>query len=257
MYLDGLDELDQKIVRLLIENARVSYSDLGEKIGLSRVAVKARIQALEQRGIIEEYTTVINPQKISGAVSCYFEIETTPGSLPEVIDIETAFNCILHAQGKRDMYVKFDLSGLQRGTFAERQEGYRTSVLGGWKTLNDVRRDEDEEPLPGLDVTLRPLSYATVDADGTVHAADTSAGARSALDPEGGDHIIKDMRRRVRERFENKGDVEASRAFARRVFEPYALACEEAGVPFDLEGEVAACATSTSTRWSWPSVPSC
>ena len=87
MYLDGLDELDQKIVRLLIENARVSYSDLGDKIGLSRVAVKARIQALEQRGIIEEYTTVINPQKISGAISCYFEIETTPGSLSEVIDI--------------------------------------------------------------------------------------------------------------------------------------------------------------------------
>ena len=87
MYLDGLDESDQKIVRLLIENARVSYSDLGEKIGLSRVAVKARIQALEQRGIIEEYTTVINPQKISGAVSCYFELETTPGSLSEVIDI--------------------------------------------------------------------------------------------------------------------------------------------------------------------------
>ncbi len=86
MYLDGLDELDQKIVRLLIENARVSYSDLGDKIGLSRVALKARIQALEQ-GIIEEYTTVINPQKISGAVSCYFEIETTPGSLSEVIDI--------------------------------------------------------------------------------------------------------------------------------------------------------------------------
>ena len=51
------------------------------------MAVKARIQALEQRGIIEEYTTVINPHKISGAVSCYFEIETTPGGLSEVIDI--------------------------------------------------------------------------------------------------------------------------------------------------------------------------
>ena len=68
MYLDGLDTLDQKIVRLLIENARISYSDIGEKIGISRVAVKARIQTLEQKGIIEEYTTVINPQKISGAV---------------------------------------------------------------------------------------------------------------------------------------------------------------------------------------------
>ena len=87
MYLDGLDELDQKIVRLLVENARISYSDIGEKVGVSRVAVKARIQALEQRGIIEEYTTVINPQKISGAVSCYFEIETAPDCLREVTEI--------------------------------------------------------------------------------------------------------------------------------------------------------------------------
>ena len=87
MYLDGLDGFDQKIVRLLIENARISYSDIGEKIGISRVAVKARIQALEQKGIIEEYTTVINPQKISGAVSCYFEIETTPSCLSKVTEI--------------------------------------------------------------------------------------------------------------------------------------------------------------------------
>ena len=87
MYLDGLDSLDQKIVRLLIENARSSYSDIGDKIGISRVAVKARIQALEQRGIIEEYTTVIDPQKISGTVSCYFEIETKPDHLSQVTDI--------------------------------------------------------------------------------------------------------------------------------------------------------------------------
>jgi DNA-binding Lrp family transcriptional regulator len=68
MYLDNLDELDQKIIQLLIENARISYSDIGEKTGISRVAVKARIQALEKKGVIEEYTTIINPQKVSGAV---------------------------------------------------------------------------------------------------------------------------------------------------------------------------------------------
>ena len=87
MYLDGLDKLDQKIVELLIENARISYSDIGEKVGISRVAVKARIQAMEQKGIIEEYTTIINPQKISGAISCYFEIETAPDYLPQVTQI--------------------------------------------------------------------------------------------------------------------------------------------------------------------------
>ena len=87
MYLNGLDELDQKIVQLLIENSRISYSDIGEKTGISRVAVKARIQALEKKGVIEEYTTIINPQKISGAVSCYFVIETKPDNLTPVTNI--------------------------------------------------------------------------------------------------------------------------------------------------------------------------
>ena len=52
MYLSGLDELDQKILQLLIENARYSYSEIGERIGVSRVAVKSHINALEEQGII-------------------------------------------------------------------------------------------------------------------------------------------------------------------------------------------------------------
>ncbi|HJC89749.1 Lrp/AsnC family transcriptional regulator [Mediterraneibacter glycyrrhizinilyticus] len=87
MFLDGLDELDQKIVTLLIRNARMSYSEIGQQVGISRVAVKMRVQALEQKGIIEEYTTIINPQRISGAVSCYFEIETKPDTLMDVAEI--------------------------------------------------------------------------------------------------------------------------------------------------------------------------
>ena len=87
MFLDGLDTIDQQILQLLIQNARASYSDIGQRIGISRVAVKSRIQALEQKGIIEEYTTIVNPQKISGAMSCSFEIETSPESLGQVTRI--------------------------------------------------------------------------------------------------------------------------------------------------------------------------
>lgn len=108
MYLNGLDKLDREIVQLLIENARISYSDIGVKIGISRVAVKARIQALEQKGIIEEYTTVINSQKISGAVSCYFEIETTPNSLSNVTEILNQDNTvtqIYRVTGKDKLHV--------------------------------------------------------------------------------------------------------------------------------------------------------
>ena len=103
MFLDGLDELDQKIIQLLIENARMSYSEIGERTGISRVAVKARIRTLEERGVIEEYTTIINPQKISGAVSCYFEIETTPECLSQV-DNETITQ-IYRVTGKDKLHV--------------------------------------------------------------------------------------------------------------------------------------------------------
>ena len=108
MFLDGLDELDQKIVQLLIQNARMSYSEIGQKIGISRVAVKMRVQALEKRGIIEEYTTIINPQKISGAVSCYFEIETAPDTLPEVTEIlrqKDTITQIYRVTGKSRLHV--------------------------------------------------------------------------------------------------------------------------------------------------------
>ena len=108
MFLEGLDELDQKIVELLIENARMSYSEIGQRVGISRVAVKARIQALEQRGIIEGYTTIINPQKVNGAVSCYFEIELQPETFPRAVELlkeNETITQIYRVTGKNRLHV--------------------------------------------------------------------------------------------------------------------------------------------------------
>ena len=85
MYLKGLDELDRKILDLLTQNARYTYSELGERLGLSRVAIKNRMDALEERGIIEGYTVIVNPQKLGSAVSCYYELEARPDVLPEIL----------------------------------------------------------------------------------------------------------------------------------------------------------------------------
>ena len=84
MFLDGLDETDRQILCLLLDNGRMSYSEIGEKVHLSRVAVKSRIQALEKSGILEEYTIILNPQKISGSISCYFDLETEPNAFPSL-----------------------------------------------------------------------------------------------------------------------------------------------------------------------------
>ena len=86
----------------------MSYSDIAQQVGISRVAVKMRIQALEKKGIIEEYTTIINPQRISGAVSCYFEIEVSPETLPQVIERLEDNGCITQiyrVTGKNRLHV--------------------------------------------------------------------------------------------------------------------------------------------------------
>lgn len=108
VFLEGLDELDQKIVQLLIQNARMSYSEIGQRVGVSRVAVKMRIQSLEKRGVIEEYTAVVNPQKISGAVSCYFEIETNPDTFTQVAELlrqNETITQIYRVTGKNKLHV--------------------------------------------------------------------------------------------------------------------------------------------------------
>jgi DNA-binding Lrp family transcriptional regulator len=62
--LDSLlqDEVDQQIVASLVENARLSYRQIGERVGLSASAVKRRMDRLWRDGVLVSYTAVVNPQ---------------------------------------------------------------------------------------------------------------------------------------------------------------------------------------------------
>ena len=84
MYIDGLDELDNKILTVLEKNARLSYSEIGEKVGLSRVAVKNRVDILEQKGIIEGYYTKINPTNMEEGRRFFMEIVTEPDQFEQI-----------------------------------------------------------------------------------------------------------------------------------------------------------------------------
>ena len=46
MWIKGIDGIDNKIINLLLEDGRMSYSEIAEKVDLTRTAVKNRISAL-------------------------------------------------------------------------------------------------------------------------------------------------------------------------------------------------------------------
>jgi len=52
---EDLDPVDRRILETLSENARISMSDLGRRVHLSRPAVQARVARLEESGTIRGY----------------------------------------------------------------------------------------------------------------------------------------------------------------------------------------------------------
>ncbi|MDD5937816.1 MAG: Lrp/AsnC family transcriptional regulator [Clostridiales bacterium] len=83
MKSNMLDRADQQILDILIENSRASLIEIAEKVGLSRVAVKNRIAVLEQKGVIERYTVILNPEKVGRNVSVFFDLQIQPACLKE------------------------------------------------------------------------------------------------------------------------------------------------------------------------------
>ncbi|WP_368652680.1 Lrp/AsnC family transcriptional regulator [Ornithinibacillus sp. 4-3] len=80
------DDIDRKLLEELIKDGRKSYVELAEVVGLSRVAVKDRIQHLVDSGVIEKFTVVINSEKIGQKVSAFFEVDVEPKQLLEVAE---------------------------------------------------------------------------------------------------------------------------------------------------------------------------
>ncbi|OLS39284.1 Lrp/AsnC family transcriptional regulator [Bacillus sp. MRMR6] len=81
-----MDTLDKKILELLTTNGRLSYVDIGKQLGLSRVAVRERVNKLVDDGVIEQFTIVINSSKAGKGVSAFFEIDCEPSSLVKVAE---------------------------------------------------------------------------------------------------------------------------------------------------------------------------
>ncbi len=51
-----IDEIDEKILDLLEENARMTYVEIADLVGLSEGAVRNRIQGLLEDGVIKRFT---------------------------------------------------------------------------------------------------------------------------------------------------------------------------------------------------------
>jgi DNA-binding Lrp family transcriptional regulator len=82
-----MDNTDLRILNLLKGNARMSFQEIGNAVGMSRVAAKKRVKKLENEGIIRGYNTCIYRED---EITLFIDIVTVPGKYEDVLKYVTA-----------------------------------------------------------------------------------------------------------------------------------------------------------------------
>ncbi|MFC4066838.1 Lrp/AsnC family transcriptional regulator [Actinoplanes subglobosus] len=84
-----MDAVDQRIVALLVADARASYAEIGAKVSLSAPAVKRRVDRLRSSGVIKGFTAVIEPSALGWTTEAFVELFCTGRTTPAQITVAT------------------------------------------------------------------------------------------------------------------------------------------------------------------------
>ncbi len=132
-----LDTTNQRIVALLVADARLSASEIGRRVGLSPAAAKRRIDRLEADGVIIGYQAVVDRGKFDGSIEAFIELrfagETQVDDIESTADIPEVIEAFTTA-GDPDALARIrvhDLDHLKRVVDRIR----RTGRITGTKTL--------------------------------------------------------------------------------------------------------------------------
>ncbi len=106
---ESFDQTSQKILRLLMGDGRLSYSELGRRVGLSTPAVIERVQRLEEAGVIRGYHAEVDPVKMGYTMTAFVRLHTTPASYPQVQELIAILPEVLecyHVTGEESFVMK-------------------------------------------------------------------------------------------------------------------------------------------------------
>ncbi|MFW6774961.1 Lrp/AsnC family transcriptional regulator [Nocardioides sp. CPCC 205120] len=95
-----MEETDRKILALLAQDGRMSFTELGRGTGLSTSAVHQRVKRLEQRGLIRGYGATIDYDQLGLPLTAFISIrpidpsqpDDCPERLRDIVEIESCWS---------------------------------------------------------------------------------------------------------------------------------------------------------------------
>ncbi|RLG25325.1 transcriptional regulator [Methanosarcinales archaeon] len=79
-----IDERDMKIIDILRENARTPHTEIAARLGVGESTIRNRVRALEESGVIKQYTVVTDPAKLGYNSVALVGIDVDPSQLLDV-----------------------------------------------------------------------------------------------------------------------------------------------------------------------------
>jgi len=73
------DKTDVKILKVITEDARLSFRKIAKKIGVSTLTVLSRMKKMEENGVIKKYSALIDHKKLGLDMTVIIEVKTTKG----------------------------------------------------------------------------------------------------------------------------------------------------------------------------------
>jgi len=124
-----LDRIDRAVLRALEMDARLSYAELGERVGLSKSPCWKRVQTLENDGIVRGYRAIIDADKVGLRIRAFAQVrvefdqhsafEAEVSQHPAVIacyttagDADYLLELLVTDIGELDQILRKQLSGL-------------------------------------------------------------------------------------------------------------------------------------------------
>ncbi|MCS7133086.1 MAG: Lrp/AsnC family transcriptional regulator [Nitrososphaeria archaeon] len=69
---------DIKLIKLLMENSRISYVELARALGVTEAAVRKKIKKLEKLGVVRKYSIEVDPRKLGYEVVAFIGLDAAP-----------------------------------------------------------------------------------------------------------------------------------------------------------------------------------
>ena len=76
-----MDDIDRKILALMVEDGRRTYDDVAGRVSLSAPAVKRRVDRLRRDGVLRAFTAVVDHAALGATTEALVELFFAPGTL--------------------------------------------------------------------------------------------------------------------------------------------------------------------------------